>query len=63
MKALERFLEWGGVKKDVTLLVISGAALLASAWEFSRWVSVVYPLFGYLGLLQLAVLLASFWKS
>ena len=30
MKALERFLEWGGVKKDVTLLVISGAALLAS---------------------------------
>ena len=43
--------------------LLPGAALLASAWEFSRWVSVVYPLFGYLGLLQLAVLLASFWKS
>ena len=26
--ALERFLEWGGVKKDVTCLVLSGIALL-----------------------------------
>ena len=31
--ALERFLEWGGVKKDVTCLVLSGAALLASIFD------------------------------
>ncbi|SDF90080.1 heavy metal translocating P-type ATPase [Marvinbryantia formatexigens] len=30
MKALEKFLEWGGMKKDVVCLVISGAALAAS---------------------------------
>ena len=26
MEALERFLELGGIKKDITLLVLSGAA-------------------------------------
>ena len=31
--ALERFLEWGGVKKDVTCLVLSGAALLVSIFD------------------------------
>ena len=31
--ALERFLEWGGVKKDVTCLVLSGAALLISIFD------------------------------
>ena len=47
MKALERFLEWGGVKKDVTLLVISGAALLASIFHLlplpfdPAWVAIV----------------------
>lgn len=30
MKQLEKLLEWGGVKKDVVLLVLSGLALLAS---------------------------------
>lgn len=30
MKKLEELLEWGGIKKDVTLLVISGLAVLAS---------------------------------
>ena len=30
MKKLEELLEWGGIKKDVTLLVISGIALLPS---------------------------------
>ncbi len=30
MKKLEELLEWGGIKKDVTLLVISGMALLLS---------------------------------
>ena len=31
--ALERFLELGGVKKDVTCLVLSGAALLISIFD------------------------------
>ena len=30
MKQLERFLEWGGTKKDIALLILSGAALLVS---------------------------------
>ena len=30
MEKLEGLLEWGGIKKDVTLLVISGLAVLAS---------------------------------
>ena len=30
VKKLEELLEWGGVKKDITLLVLSGLALLAS---------------------------------
>ena len=30
MKKLEALLEWGGVKRDVTFLVLSGLALLAS---------------------------------
>ncbi len=30
MEALERFLAWGGVKKDVTCLVLSGLSLIAS---------------------------------
>lgn len=30
---LEKFLDWGGVKKDITLLVISGIALLLSIFN------------------------------
>jgi heavy metal translocating P-type ATPase len=47
MKTLERFLEWGGVKKDITLLVISGVALLASIFHLlplpfdPAWVAIV----------------------
>ena len=33
MQKLEEFLEWGGVKKDITLLVISGIALLLSIFK------------------------------
>ena len=30
MKKLEELLEWGGTKRDIIFLVISGLALLAS---------------------------------
>ena len=30
MKQLERILEWGGIRRDIAFLVISGIALLAS---------------------------------
>lgn len=33
MKKIEEFLEWGGIKKDITLLVISGIALLLSIFK------------------------------
>ena len=33
METLEHFLEWGGVKKDVICLVVSGLALLASIFD------------------------------
>ena len=47
MKALERILEWGGIKKDITLLIISLIALLASLFEIRpfifdlAWISVI----------------------
>lgn len=47
MKQLERFLEWGGTRKDITLLVISGIAMLVSIFfgdslPFdSAWVSIL----------------------
>lgn len=47
MKTLEKILEWGGVKKDVFLLVISGIALLASLFHlrpFSfdfAWIAII----------------------
>lgn len=47
MKTLQRFLDWGGVKKDITLLVVSGVALLASIFKLlplpfdSAWVAIV----------------------
>ncbi|WP_343208396.1 cation-translocating P-type ATPase [Anaerolentibacter hominis] len=33
MKKLERFLEWGGVKKEIIFLVISGVSLLISLFD------------------------------
>lgn len=47
MKQLEKFLEWGGTKKDIALLVVSGIALLASIFGGScfpidpAWVSIL----------------------
>ena len=47
MEQLEKFLEWGGTKKDITLLLISGAALLISIFGGSAlpidpaWVAIV----------------------
>ena len=47
MKKIEELLEWGGTKKDIALLVISGAALLVSVFGGSAlpidpaWVSVI----------------------
>lgn len=35
MKKLEEFLELGGIKKDITLLVIGGIALLLSIFHVS----------------------------
>ena len=47
MKLLQKFLDWGGVKKDVTLLVISGVALLVSIFHLlplpfdPAWVAII----------------------
>lgn len=47
MKELEKMLEWGGVKKDVFLLVISGIALLASLFHLKplffdfAWIAII----------------------
>lgn len=47
MQKLEKILEWGGVKKDVVLLVIAGMALLASLFQFRplsfdlAWVAII----------------------
>ena len=47
MKTLENFLEWGGVKKDVTCLVLSGIALLASLLDVGlfhinpAWIAII----------------------
>ena len=47
MKTLESLLEWGGIKRDVILLVISGMALLASIFHFdpfpfpSAWIAIL----------------------
>ncbi|MDO4315003.1 MAG: cation-translocating P-type ATPase [Oscillospiraceae bacterium] len=46
MKKLEALLEWGGTKKDITLLVISAAALICSIFDLlplpfdPAWVSI-----------------------
>ncbi len=47
IEKLEEFLEWGGIKKEIFLLVISGIALLASLLEFSpeqinlAWIAII----------------------
>ena len=44
---IEAFLEWGGTRREVVLLVISGAALLASIFELAplpfdpAWVAII----------------------
>ena len=50
MEKLEKLLEWGGIKKDVTLLVISGLAMLASLLKWQplpfdmAWVAISVPI-------------------
>ncbi len=47
MKKLEELLEWGGTKRDITFLILSGAALLLSLLGFSpfpfdlAWVAII----------------------
>ena len=47
LEAIDRFLEWGGIKKQVTLLVVSGVAVLVSVTGLfslpfdAAWVAVV----------------------
>ena len=47
MKALERFLEWGGARKDIALLAVSAVALLISIFDLlplpfdAAWVAIV----------------------
>ena len=47
MKKLEELLEWGGTKRDIIFLVISGLALLASIIRFnpfpfpSAWIAIL----------------------
>lgn len=47
MKRLEKFLEWGGMKKDIVWLVISGIALAASLLHFKifgmdfAWIAII----------------------
>ena len=47
MKKLEELLEWGGTKRDIAFLVISGAALLMSIFDLSpfpfdmAWIAII----------------------
>lgn len=47
MKKIEELLEWGGVKKDITSLIISALALLASLLDFNPfpfpvvWIAII----------------------
>ena len=47
MENLEEILEWGGVKRDVTFLIISGASLLLSIFGYTpfpfdmAWVAII----------------------
>lgn len=47
MEKLEKLLEWGGVKREIIFLVISGIALLASIFDFApfsfnmAWIAII----------------------
>ncbi len=46
MRQLEKILKWGGMKKDVTILIISGIAILASIFRFplpfdAAWAAII----------------------
>ena len=47
LEKLEELLEWGGTKRDVTLLVISGLALVMSIFDFTpfpfdaAWIAII----------------------
>ena len=47
MQALERFLEWGGLKKDIVCLVLSGISLVISIFHLlplpfdAAWVAII----------------------
>lgn len=47
MKKLEEIMEWGGVKRDITFLILSGAALLLSIFGYSpfpfdmAWIAII----------------------
>ncbi len=47
MHAIEKILEWGGIKRDIAFLAVSGLALLASLFEFApapfdlAWVAII----------------------
>lgn len=34
MEKLEELLEWGGIKRDIVFLILSGLALIASMFDF-----------------------------
>lgn len=48
MKNLEALLEWGGIKKDIVCLVVSGFALLVSIFDFiplpfdAAWIAIIF---------------------
>ena len=48
MKKLEALLEWGGIKKDIVCLVVSGFALLISIFDFiplpfdAAWIAIIF---------------------
>ena len=47
MKKLEAFLEWGGMKKDIAFLIISGIALMISIFDLiplpfdAAWIAII----------------------
>ena len=47
IKKLEEIMEWGGVKRDITFLFLSGAALLFSIFGYSpfsfdmAWIAII----------------------
>ena len=47
MEKLEELLEWGGIKRDIVFLILSGLALIASMFDFlplpfdPAWVAII----------------------